>query len=119
MNNIKIFIFVSLLCIYYNLYFSNIFYSYQVPHFSSSFKPINNYTWETSQINLLLGIKLYGIYLLAINKTSIFNVFFHIFMLETISLVSCESSSFILHTLISIVFYYLLKLFNKKINLKI
>jgi hypothetical protein len=114
MNNIKILIYVSLLCIYYNLYLNNFLNSYQVPHFSSSFKPINNYTWETSEINLLLGIKLYGIYLLVkYTKTSFYKILFHIFMLETILIISCANSSFILHTLISIIFYYLLKKFYK------
>jgi hypothetical protein len=116
MNNIKlskIFIFILVLSIFYNLFFSNI--SFIVPHFSTSFKPINGYLWESSEINFLLLIKLYGIYLISnIKKSTIVHALLHIFGLEIILLTVFKNSSFIIHTIISIVFFNLLKKKIKK-----
>jgi len=119
MNNIKlskIFIFILVLSIFYNLFFSNISnISFIVPHFSNCFKPINGYLWESSEINFLLLIKLYGIYLISnIKNYTIIHAVLHIFGLELLLLTIFKNSSFIIHTLISITFFNILKKKLKK-----
>ena len=109
MNNIKllsIFAFVYITCIYYQLFFSGIFNpSFSIPRFSTSFKPINGYEWETSQINIILLIKLFGIYLLTSKMNISFsNLLMYIFTMEFILLTSINSSSMIIHPLILIIF---------------
>lgn len=114
MNNIKlfeIFSFVYILSIFYTIFFKNSFdISYKVPRFSSSFKPINGYNWECSEINLLLLFKLYGIHILTTKYNLNFKkILLYVFLMETLLLITINSSSFILHSLISIIFYLIIK----------
>lgn len=115
---IKVFIFILILSIFYNFLLSEIFnFSYSLPHFSSSFKPINGYLWESSELNILLLIKLYGIYLLtSIKKINLLLVIIYTFLLEIILLGIFKKSSFIVHGTISIIFFNILK---KSKNLKV
>lgn len=119
MYNIKVinvFIFIYILCLFNNLFLINLIPVYNVPHFSICFKPINNYNWECSGLNLELLIKIYGIYLLAkINKInqkklSFCSLITFIYSLETVLLLTSKKSSFILHPLISILFYFIFNL---------
>jgi hypothetical protein len=113
MNNIKlikIYIFILVICFFYNSFLDKLNFSYSVPHFSTSFKEINGYLWESSEINILLLIKLYGIFLIAKTKdTKFYHAFLYIFMIEIALLAIFKKSSFILHSFISIIFYYLFK----------
>ena len=113
MNNIKlikIYIFILILCFFYNSFLKQFNISYSVPHFSNSFKEINGYLWESSELNILLLIKLYGIFLIAKTKNiKFYHALLYIFMIETTLLAIFKKSSFILHTIISIIFYYLFK----------
>jgi hypothetical protein len=115
MNNIKlskIFLFILVLSIFYNLFFSNM--SFIVPHFSTSFKPINGYLWESSELNFLLLIKLYAIYLISnIKNYTIVHALLHVFGLELLLLTIFKKSSLIIHGIISIIFFNILK---KKLN---
>ena len=115
MNNnikiIKIFIFILILCFFYNSFLLNLYnISYSIPHFSNSFKEINGYLWESSELNILLLIKLYGIFLISrLQDIQFYHILLYIFILETALLTIFKKSSFILHSFISIVFYYLIK----------
>jgi hypothetical protein len=71
-------------------------FSYSVPHFSNSFKEINGYLWESSEINILLLIKLYGIFLIARTKDiKFYHALLYIFMIEIALLAIFKKSSFI------------------------
>jgi len=106
---ILIFIFIYMLCLYYNIYFDKVLnIHYKVPKFYKSFKPINNFNWETSELNFILLIKLFGIFLLS--KKNIFLILLYIYLLETLLLILSNSSSFVLHPLICIIFYFLIKI---------
>ena len=120
MNNIKlfeIFSFVYILSIFYVIFFKNSFdIYYKVPRFSSSFKSINGYEWECSEINLLLLFKLYGIHVLTTKyKVNLKTILLYIFLMETLLLITINSSSFVLHPIISILFYLIIRKRNKKI----
>ena len=119
MNNIKlfeIFSFVYILSIFYFIFFKNSFnIHYKVPKFASSFKPINGYTWESSEINFLLLFKLYGIHILTTKyKINLKEIILYVFLMETILLITINSSSFILHPIISIIFYLIIRKIKKK-----
>jgi hypothetical protein len=113
MNNIKlikIFVFIYILCFFYISYLDQNNFSLSVPHFSTSFKEINGYLWESSQINILLLIKLYGIYLISkLNNIKYHQVFLYIILLESSLLLTLKKSSLIIHTTISMIFYYIFK----------
>ena len=114
MNNIKlikIFAFIYILCFIYNSFLINIYnISYPIPHFSSCFKEINGYLWESSDINLFLLIKLYGVYLISkLDNIKYYQVLSYIIFLESTLLITLKKSSFIIHTFISIMFYYIFK----------
>ena len=120
MNNIKlfeIFSFVYILSIFYFIYFKNSFnIFYKVPKFALSFKPINGYDWESSEINLLLLFKLYGIHIMTTKyKVNLKTILLYIFLMEILLLITINSSSFILHPIISILFYFIIRKINKKI----
>jgi len=107
---IKIFAFIYMLCFFYNSFLNqnNIFIC--VPHFSTSFKEINGYLWESSEINILLLIKLYGIYLISkLDNIKNNQVILYIFALESTLLLTFKKSSFIIHTFISMIFYHIFK----------
>jgi hypothetical protein len=107
---IKIFAFIYMLCFFYNSFLNqnNIFIC--VPRFSTSFKEINGYLWESSEINILLLIKLYGIYLVSkLDNIKNYQVMLYIFALESALLVTFKKSSLIIHTIISMIFYYIFK----------
>jgi hypothetical protein len=106
---IKIFAFIYMLCFFYNYFLNNNMY-FLVPHFSNCFKEINGYLWESSEINILLLIKLYGIYILSkLNNIKNYQVFLYIILLESALLITFKKSSFIIHTFISMIFYYIFK----------
>ena len=106
----KIYLFTYLNCLACRVFIQNLIPGYKVPHFSQSFQPINGWDWETSILNLELIIKLYSIKLISqIPGVSIYNVLLHILLLESTLLVSFGNSSFVLHGLISIVTFMLLK----------
>jgi len=116
MNNIKlikIFAFIYILCFVYNYFLINIYnISFPIPHFSSCFKEINGYLWESSDINLFLLIKLYGIYLISkLHNIKYSQVFSYIILMESTLLITFKKSSFIIHTFISMMFYYIFKKF--------
>jgi len=111
----KIYLFTYLSCLFLRTFLENIIPVYPVPHFVSSFKPIKGYSWETSVINLELGIKLYSIYLIAkIRKSTVTSVFIHIMLLEGTLLATTASSSFVLHGLVSLSIYLILKSLNEQ-----
>jgi hypothetical protein len=113
MNNIKlikIFAFIYMLCFFYNSFLNQYNICMSVPHFSNCFKEINGYLWESSEINILLLIKLYGIYLISkLDNIKYHQVMLYIFALESALLVTFKKSSFIIHTFISMIFYYIFK----------
>lgn len=111
----KIYLFTYLSCLFYRTFLENLVPTYPVAHFESSFKPIRGFNWETSVINLELGIKLYSIYLIArIPKSTVTNVLVHIGLLESSLLATTASSSFVLHGLISLAVYLILKSLNEQ-----
>ena len=61
----KIYLFVYLCCVGYRAFLNNLVPGYPVPRFSTSFKPINGWTWETSMLTPEILIKLYGIKLIS------------------------------------------------------
>ena len=88
---------------------------FSVAHFESSFKPIRGYNWETSLLNLELVIKLYSIYLISkIPDSTVLNILIHIVLLESSLLATSNSSSFVLHGLISLAMYLILKSLNEQ-----
>ncbi len=111
----KIYLFTYLGCLFSRTFLQNLVPTYPVPHFESSFKPIKGFNWETSVINLELGIKLYSIYLIArIPKSTVASVILYIGLLESTLLATTASSSFVLHGLISISVYLILKSLNEQ-----
>lgn len=107
---LKIYLFTYLNCLACRVFLQNLVPGYKVPHFAKSFQPINGWDWETSIINLELIIKLYSIKLIAqMPNSTIYNVLFHILLLEGSLLVSFGSSSFVLHGLVSAATYMLIK----------
>jgi len=112
---IKIFAFIYMLCFFYNSFLNQCNICMLVPRFSNCFKEINGYLWESSEINILLLIKLYGIYLISkLDNIKNYQVMLYIFLLEFILLFTFKKSSLIIHTIISMIFYQIFK-----INLKI
>jgi hypothetical protein len=111
----KIYLFTYLCCLFIRVFLENLVPTYPVAHFESSFKPINGFNWETSVINLELVIKLYSIYLIAkIPNSTVTNVLIHIGLLESTLLATSNSSSFVLHGLISLAVYLILKSLNEQ-----
>jgi hypothetical protein len=110
----KIYLFTYLSCLFCRVFLQNLVPTYPVSHFQSSFKPINGWNWETSILNLELVIKLYSIYLIAkLPKSNVPNVILHIVLLESTLLVTSNSSSFVLHGLISLSIFLILKSLNE------
>ena len=111
---IKIFAFRYMLCFFYNSFLNQCNICILVPRFSNCFKEINGYFWESSEINILLLIKLYGIYLISkLDNIKNYQVMLYIFALESTLLFTFKKSSLIIHTIISMIFYQIFK-----INLK-
>ena len=107
---IKIFAFIYMLCFFYNSFLNQNNICILVPHFSNCFKEINGYLWEASEINILLLIKLYGIYLISkLDNIKNHQVILYIFALESTLLLTFKKSSFIIHTFISMIFYHIFK----------
>jgi len=110
----KIYLFTYLSCLFCRVFLEKITPSYSVSHFESSFKPINGWNWETSVLNLELVIKLYSIYLISkIPESTVQNVVLHIILLEGTLLATSNSSSFVLHGIISLSVYLIFKSINK------
>lgn len=106
----KIYLFTYLNCIACRVFLQNLVPGYKVQHFAKSFQPINGWDWESSVLNLELVIKLYSIKLIAqIPNSTIYNMLFHILLLESSLLVTFGSSSFVLHGLVSVGTYMTLK----------
>ncbi len=111
----KIYLFTYLCCLFSRTFLENLVPTYPVTHFESSFKPINGWNWETSVINLELGIKIYSIYLISkIPKSTVTSALIHIVLLESSLLATSNSSSFVLHGLISLSMYLILKSLNEQ-----
>ena len=106
----KIYLFTYLNCVGFRAFLQNLVPEYKVPHFSSSFQPINGWNWESSGLTPEILIKLYSIKLIArLPKSSIFDVLIHIIFLESSLLISSGNSSFILNGMISIISFYIFK----------
>jgi len=112
----KIYLFTYLSCLFYRVFIQNLAPTYPVSHFVSSFKPIKGWNWETSVLNLELVIKLFSIHLISkIPKSTVTNVIIHIGLLESTLLATNNSSSFVLHGLISLSVFLILKSINEQI----
>lgn len=106
----KIFLFTYLCCISYRAFFQNLIPEFKIPHFSSSFKPIRGFAWETSTINPEILIKLYGIKLISqIKNSNLLDVIIHTVLLESTLLFTNGKSSVILSSIISILTFLFLK----------
>jgi hypothetical protein len=106
----KIYLFIYLCCVCYRAFLQKLVPGYPVPRFSTSFKPINGWTWETSTLTPEILIKLYGIKLISqLKKTSWTNVLTHVYLLELSLLFTTGSSSFVFDSLVSVIVFCILK----------
>lgn len=106
----KIYLYIYLCCIGYRAFLKNLVPGYPVPRFSTSFKPINGWDWETSMLTPEILIKLYGIKLISqLDKITWGDALGYILLLETSLLVTTKSSSFVFDGLVSITAFGLLE----------
>jgi len=106
----KIYLYIYLCCVSYRAFLKNLVPGYPVPRFSTSFKPINGWAWETSTLTPEILIKLYGIKLISqLKKTSWADALTYIYLLELSLLFTTGSSSFVFDGLVSMVLFCILK----------